>query len=140
MTFNILNRSVSETGSLELLDADGEPLLNDKGERCSITLYGPGSRAFEEADAERANKIYELMRNRGGKAKISADEKRQMDARFHARVTASFNNWTFPVDKGAGGYEEYHAAYLERRIGFISAQIPGFLGDWGNFKSASPES
>lgn len=134
---NIKSKAVSETGVLELLDADDEPLIDDKGNRCSITLYSPGSKAFGEADAERQNRIMVLMASRPGKMKLSAEERRQMDAQFCARITASFNHFDYPTDEKLTGFEMFKAAYLDREIGFILSQVDKFIGDWGNFKTGS---
>lgn len=133
--FDIMSKAVSETGTIELLDADDEPLFGEKGNRSSITLYGPGSKVYEEADNERQNKLLEIMQRRPGKTKISTEDRRQMDTTFYARITASFNNFSFGKD--LSGFEMYKAAYLERRIGFILDQVVKYLGDWGNFKPKS---
>lgn len=135
---NIKTKAVAETGVLELVDADDEPLFDEKGNRCTITLYSPGSKVYEEADNERQNRLLEIMQRRPGKTKVSAEDRRQMNATFFARVTASFDHWTY--DPKLSGFEMLKAAYMDPSIGFIVRQVDLHLGDWGNFKQGSAES
>lgn len=146
---DMTTKAVADTGLLELNDVDDEPLFDrpartddelKEAKRCSITLYSPGTRVYQEAEAERQNRLSELVMKKSGKFKISAEERRQLDAVFHARVTASFNHWTYPVGDGVSGFEMFKTAYLDARIGFIEDQVRKYIGDWGNFKKSSPAS
>lgn len=136
---NMKTKAVAETGTLELLDADDEELLDaETGNRASITLHGPGSKVYEKADNERQNTLLTIIQGKGGKAKVSSEQQRQMDATFYARVTSSFNNWTHRDDNApASGFDDFKEAYLDSSIGFIPAQVRTYLGDWGNFKKGS---
>jgi hypothetical protein len=132
---NIKTKAVSETGIVELNDVDEEALFDAEGNRCSITLCSPGSREYAEADAERQNRVTTLMMTRPGKAKVSAEERRQIDAQFYSRITKSFNHWEY--DGALSGQEQFKAAYLDNSIGFIKEQLAQYVGDWGNFKPKS---
>jgi hypothetical protein len=132
---NIKTKAVDETGTVELNDVDEEALFDEQGNRCSITAFSPGTREYAEADAERQNRITTLMMTRPGKAKISAEERRQIDAQFYSRITKSFNHWEY--DPLLSGQDQFKAAYLDNSIGFIKEQFAQWLGDWGNFKKKS---
>lgn len=133
---DLKSKAVAETGTLDLDDADGEALF-DGDNRCSITFYSPGSRVYAEADAERQNRMMELVAKKGGKMKLSAEERRQLDAQFLAKVTASFNHLDYRTEDKLTGYEMFKAAYLDREVGFIADQGHKFLSDWGNFTAKS---
>lgn len=132
---NIKTKAVAETGTLELLDADDEALFDEAGNRASITLHGPGSKVYEKAENERNQALLEILQSKGGKGKVSAEQAKQLDATFWARLTTSFNNWTHKDDNSpATCFDDFKEAYLDSSIGFIQAQVRGFLGNWGNFK------
>jgi hypothetical protein len=132
MTFDISKLAVKDTGIVELESPDGEPLVNDKGEPMSITVYGPGSKQFQKAQGVRNRAILEYVR-KGGK-KMKDDEQRELDADFLASCTASFNGFTY---KEYTGYDMFRAAYLDPSIGFISEQVNKAVGDWSNFTQGS---
>jgi hypothetical protein len=48
--FDITQRSANETSAVELA-SDDEPLYDDKGARLSITVYGPGTKVYQRAQA-----------------------------------------------------------------------------------------
>lgn len=146
---DITSKAVKDTAELELLDADDEPMFDrevrtredeEAANRCSITLYGPGSKVYEEAENERQNTMMELAGKKGGKIKFSAEQRRQMDATFYARLTKSFNHFNYPAGEDVSGFDLFKAAYLDGSVGFIRAQVAQFLGDWGNFKAGSKTS
>lgn len=130
--FDISSLAVKETAIVELETATGEPLLDANGEQLSITVYGPGSKQFQKAQATRNRAILEYVR-KGGK-KMKDDEQRVLDAEFLAACTNSFNGFGY---KDMTGYEMFKAAYLDPGIGFIAEQINKAVGDWANFTQGS---
>jgi hypothetical protein len=126
--FDISKLAAKDTATIELDGPDGEPLENEKGERLSITVFGPGSKQFQKAQGVRNRAILDYVR-KGGK-KMKDDEQRELDAEFLASCTASFNNFVY---KDMSGYDQFKAAYLDATIGFISEQVNKSIGDWGNF-------
>jgi hypothetical protein len=129
---DISTLAVKETATIDLETATGEPLLDSNGEQLSITVYGPGSKQFQKAQATRNRAILEYVR-KGGK-KMKDDEQRTLDAEFLAACTASFNGFGY---REMTGYEMFKAAYLDPGIGFISEQINKAVGDWANFTQGS---
>lgn len=130
--FDISSLAVKETAIIELETPDGEELLNNDGQRLSITVFGPGSKQFQKAQSVRNRGILEYVR-KGGK-KMKDDEQRELDADFLAACTASFNNFGY---KELAGYDMFKAAYLDPSIGFISEQVNKAVGDWANFTKGS---
>lgn len=126
--FDISKLAAKETALIELDGPDGEPLENEKGERLSITVFGPGSKQFQKAQGIRNRAILEYVR-KGGK-KMKDDEQRELDAEFLASCTASFNGFVY---KEMVGHDQFKAAYLDPSIGFISEQVNKAIGDWANF-------
>lgn len=130
--FDISSLAVKETAIVELETATGEPLLDANGAQLTITVYGPGSKQFQKAQATRNRAILEYVR-KGGK-KMKDDEQRVLDAEFLAACTNSFNGFGY---KEMTGYEMFKAAYLDPGIGFIAEQINKAVGDWANFTQGS---
>lgn len=126
--FDISKLGVKETTVVELDGVDGEPLVNDKGVRCTITVYGPGSKQYQKAQGVRNRAILEYVR-KGGKKMKDADQ-RELDAEFLASCTASFNGFGY---KDLTGYEMFKALYADQTIGFIAEQVNKEIGDWENF-------
>ena len=52
--FDITKRKTSETAIIELTDGDGSPLYDDDGVRLTVTICGPASKTWQQADAERS--------------------------------------------------------------------------------------
>lgn len=132
---DITTRAVMDFGTLELDDANDEPLLNGRGERCSITLYSPGSKEFAKAQNAVNNRMVERLKKKGG-GNISEEEEARQTAERLAACTISFNNFKYPGEFTTP--KAMHvAAYRDRSIGYIADQVNKYLGDWGNFTNAS---
>ncbi len=136
--FDITSVSAAETGTLELLRPDGSPLYDGERNRCSITLYGPGTSQYQAAAAARQNRALDKMR-RKGKLDQSAEEKLAEEARFLTAITVSFNNFTYPGADG-NGQALFRAVYEDPKLGFIKDQAAEFAGDWENFTGGSATS
>lgn len=126
--FDISKLAAKDTAIVELDGPDGEPLENEKGERLSITVFGPGSKQFQKAQGVRNRAILDHVR-KGGK-KMKDDDQRELDAELLASCTASFNNFVY---KDMSGYDQFKTAYADASIGFIAEQVNKAIGDWGNF-------
>jgi hypothetical protein len=126
--------SVEETGILELLDADDEPMIGEDGMPMTITGYGPGSKQYAKAQADQQNRLIDKLRHKG-KTTETAEQKRQEQAEFLAGCTKEFSS-NIEMD-GLQGEALFKAVYAEKRIGFIAEQFGKWLGDWGNFSKPS---
>lgn len=136
--FDITTLKAEETGTLELLNGQDEALVDDKGKRLSITLYGPGSKQYANAQAKRNNRTVERLRKKG-KSDLSAEEQAAETAEFLAACTVSFNGWEYTPAKDRGEKEHFKAAYADPSLGFIRDQVSEFIGDWANFTGSSPK-
>lgn len=128
--FEITNIAAKDTFTLELLDGNEEPLRDADGKPLSVTVYGPGSRAYQRVSAARQQRVIDSMVKRG-KVKMSAEEQQRETAAFLAACTVSFNGWAYQGDATA-----FEAAYLDPTIGFISKQVEKAIENWGNFIKA----
>lgn len=125
---DISTMGVKETTTIQIEDANGNPIFGPSGDQVSITVYGPGSAQFKRAQAARNRRIVEHIR-KGGK-KMRDEESYELDAEFLATCTHSFNGLGY---KGLTGYEMFKACYLDNRIGYIAEQVNKEIGEWGNF-------
>jgi hypothetical protein len=133
--FDITSKKVQEKGVLKLTDAEEAPLIGDNEKQCAIEVYGPGSAAYAKAEARRNNKTVDRIKRRG-KSKLSAEEQRSDQADFLADITIAFHNFTYPGEYSTPR-EQFHALYMDRAVGFITDQLQGYVGDWGNFSGIS---
>ena len=125
---DISTLAVKETTLIEINGPDGEPLVDEAGNRVSITVYGPGSKPYQRAQGVRNRAILEAVR-RGAK-KMNDAEQREVDADFLASCTAAFNNFAY---KDLQGPEAFKAAYMDISIGWMAEQVNKAIGDWENF-------
>jgi len=128
---DISTKSVKETTIVYLEGPDGEQLLGNDGKQVSITVYGPGSKLFQKAQAAKNRAILEQVR-KGGK-KVSDNVQRDIDAEFLATCTESFNGFTY---KDLKGPEMFKACYSDYSIGYVAEQVNKAVGDWSNFTKA----
>lgn len=128
--FEITSIAAKDTFTLELLGPNDEPLLDESGSPLSVTVYGPGSKPYQKANAERTQRMIDKMAKRG-KTKLTAEEAQRENAGFLAACTKSFNGWAYKGDATA-----FEAAYSDPSIGFIADQVAKAIGDWANFTNA----
>jgi len=128
--FEITNIAAKDTFTLELLDGNEEPLRDADGKPLSVTVYGPGSKAYQRVSAARQQRVIDSMVKRG-KVKMSAEEQQRETAAFLAACTVSFNGWAYKGDATA-----FEADYLDPTIGFIRRQVEKAIENWGNFTKA----
>jgi hypothetical protein len=127
--FEITTLAAKDTFTLDLVSASDEPLIDADGKRLSVTVYGPGSKTYQKANAERTQRMIDRMAKRG-KVKLSAEEQQRENAAFLAACTVSFNGWAYRGDNTA-----FEAAYSDPAIGFIADQVAKAVGDWANFSN-----
>ncbi len=130
--FDISAEAVSETSVVLLERPNGDPLNNADGTQCSVTVYGPGSKAFARAQGAKNRALMAFVK-RGGK-KMADEEQREIDAEFLSTCTVSFNGFVY---KGLTGHEQFKQAYMDAGIGYIAEQVNRHIGDWANFTKAA---
>ena len=137
--FDITTLAATETSIVELVGGDDAPLHDDKGKRLSITVYGPGTKVYQRAQARQQNQLMDKIKKRG-KMDQSAEEKLTEQAEFLAACTVSFNGFAYPPGDGLEGQELFRKAYADPSIGFIAAQVANHINDWANFTKSSGQS
>jgi hypothetical protein len=134
--FEITSIAAKDTFTLPLVNGNDEPLRDAAGAALSVTVYGPGSKAFAAAQAARNQRMLDRMANKS-RVRINADEKADESAEFLAACTVSFNGWGY---QGAADAPAILAAYRDPTIGFIADQVSKAVGDWANFTKGSSAS
>lgn len=134
--FEITTLAAKDTFTLELMSGNDEPLANAEGKLLSVTVYGPGSKAYTKATSARNQRMLDRMAKRG-KVKLNAEEQARENAEFLAACTVSFNNWAY---KGKADESVFEAAYSDSSIGFIAEQVNKAINDWANFTNSSSKS
>lgn len=135
--FDIRQKSVSETGIIELDNADDSPMFNpDTGERCTVTVCGPGSKRWQQANAEKSRKATARVDKAKGKLAAAIDPTGDDETDFLADITVSFNNWTYSHPDGEEWptkRDMFRAAYADHSIGYIRQKVEKQNGEWGNY-------
>lgn len=136
---SLRKHAVSETATLHLQDAEGNPIYADEDEKkpVEIILYGPGSKEFAEAQQRRQDAMMSKIQRGSRTKKLSQEEAEKLRVDFLVRCTAGSNN--LELD-GQTGTELYRAVYSDRSLGFIADQVDRFMGDWGNFSPSAATS
>lgn len=118
-------------------------MLDDEGKPLSVTVHGPGSKVWRDADAERNRKrALKLEKNRNKISAVLADA-RDDDLDMLVSITVSFNGWEYPhPDKMNGGTwpaqrDMFRAAYADDTIGYVRDHLLTESGDWAAFTKAS---
>lgn len=130
--------AVEETSVLALLGPDDAPLLGDDTKPMTVTLYGPGSKAYAKAQAAQQNRMIDKLK-RKGKADQSAEEKAREQAEFLAGCTKEFSPNIQYGDSVLTGEALHKAVYADTSIGFVAEQVGKHLGEWANFTKGSPK-
>mgnify|MGYP003576920687 CR=1 FL=1 len=131
--FDIKSLAVKDTSDLHLRSADDELLFTEDGKPITITVYGPGSKAYAKAETAQNNRMLDRLKKKG-KADQTPDEKIAEQAEFLAACTKSFNNFSYG---GLAGDEQFKACYSDKSVGFIGEQVGKHIADWGNFTQGS---
>lgn len=128
---DIRKHAVAATSVLHLRDAADELMYADekKEKPQTVTLYGPGSKEFAQAQARNQNRLIEKLRKKG-KPSQTAEDKTAESADFLADCTVSMSNIEYDKLTGA---ELHKAVYSDVSIGFIAEQVGKYLGEWSNF-------
>ena len=122
--FDVSLYELDDTGVLTVKNAAGDANLLVDGKPVMITLYGPASPQFVQADHRASNialkrsmKIYQ-----GNVIDNVAEQVTQETAEKLAACTAEINN--FPIEGGA------LAIYTNPRLVYITNQVEAFLNAW----------
>jgi hypothetical protein len=137
--FDITSIAAADTSDIHLRGPDDELLFDENKKPITITVYGPGSRAYQQAQTLSQNRIMDRLKKKG-RTDRSADDKLEEQANFLAACTVSFNGFAYPPAGKATGVELFRQAYADPTIGFIADQVNSHMGDWANFTKGSAKS
>lgn len=140
MAFDITKKRVTETGVIELKGPDGAPMNDDAGNPLSVTVHGPGSKIWQQANADMNRKRAERLRKNNNRIEAALDNAKDDQVDFLTRVTVSFNGWEYPADKGGTAADMFRAAYADDTIGFIREHVFAEATDWAAFTNGSVKS
>lgn len=130
-TIDTSGLEVAETAIVELDDKNGNELTDPAGARRSITIHGPGSRKFAEAESASNARMMKRVRTQGGRVKGDADADIDHKASFLADITISFNNFGLTEDQQVR--QTFREFYANPKVGYITGKVNAEAGDWGNF-------
>lgn len=135
--FDITKKRALETAKIDLTDGEGAPLLDDDGNRLSVTLCGPGSKTWQQADADRRRKqASRAEKNPRRIASTIIDHRRDDEIDFLVAITVSFNGWVYPGDFPSQR-DMFRAAYADDGIGYIRDQLSAAGNDWSAFSTSA---
>lgn len=139
--FDITSQAVTDTATIHVKNAAGEPLYADGEKReqpVQIVIFGPGSKAFAAIEARQSARALKRMQENDGKITApTAEERTKETAEDLAAITVEFRNFDYPPAGAAKGTDLYEAVYGDRKLGFIAKQVTQTLGDWGKFMPGS---
>jgi hypothetical protein len=137
--FDLNSIAAVETSELHLRNGADELLFDSDKKPVTVTVYGPGSRPYADAQAKNQNRAIERLKKKG-KLDQSADEKAQEQAEFLAACTVSFNHFGGAKGAGSTSQSDFVEVYADPRFGFIAQQVQAHIGDWANFTASSATS
>lgn len=143
MAFDITKKRALETAQIELQAGDGSPLVDDEGNQLYVTVHGPASKIWQQADAEMSRKRAERIRKGGGKIEAALDHGLADRIDFLCRITVSFDGWVYPNPDGKNWPTLQHmfrAAYSDDALGYIRDHTYAEAANWESFCRGSATS
>lgn len=150
--FDITKKRALETADIELVNGDGSPLYGDPvvGEDgtttipvLSVTVHGPGSKVWQQADAERSRRRTARIEKNRGRLSAALEAGREDEVDFLVSVTVRFNGWEYPAAEGEqwpSQRDMFKAAYSDDTIGYIRDHVHKEANDWSLFTRGSATS
>lgn len=135
MAVNILSKRVAEVSDLPVKNPDGSPMVDDAGNPVTATVFGPGTKVWQVADATRRRKAVKRTREANGKFEAAFDHEDEDTLEFLCAITKRFNNLEHPDVQG--DKETVRAVYSEPLLGYIRDHMEADTKSWENFMQAS---
>lgn len=135
MAVNILTKQVAEVADLPIKNPDGSPMLDEQGAPVTATVFGPGTKIWQVANAARRRKGVKRTREANGKTEAYFDNEEEDIVDFLCAVTKRFNNLEYPEIRG--DKETVRAIYEAPLLGFIRDHMEADTKNWENFMKAS---
>lgn len=143
MTFDITKKRALETGQIDLVTGEGSPLIDENGNQLSVTVYGPGSKIWQVADATRNRRRLSRIEKNRGRASAALDQAREDEIDFLVAVTISFNGWEYPAPENQPWPDQnamFRAAYADDTLGYIRDHVSREANSWEAFTKGSATS
>ena len=135
MAVNILTKRVADVSDLPVKNPDGSPMVDDAGNPVTATVFGPGTKVWQVADAARRRKAVKRTREANGKFEAAFDNEDEDTVEFLCTITKRFNNLEYPDVQG--DKETVRAVFTEPLLGFIRDHMEADTKSWENFMQAS---
>jgi hypothetical protein len=130
MAINALTKLSAEISDLPVQNMDGSPMLDD-GKPVTATCFGPGSKIWQVADANKRRKAMRRVRENNGKLEAAADDTEDT-IEFLCAITKRFNGLEIE-----GEADQVRAIYSNPLLGYIRDQFADKTRNWENFTQAS---
>jgi hypothetical protein len=125
-----------ETSELHLRNGADDLLFDSDKKPVTVTVYGPGSKPYQDAQAKAQNRAIERLKKKG-KLDQSAEDKAQEQAEMLAACTVSFNRFGGADQTGTTSQADFLKVYADPKFGFIAQQVQAHIGDWSHFTQGS---
>jgi hypothetical protein len=136
MPLNITKFRVADVCDLPVKNADGSPLRDpDTGAIITATVFGPGTKIWQVADAAKRRKAIKRSREANGKFEAALDFEEEDTVEFLCAITKRFNG--IEIDGAQGDQETVRAVYTDPLLGFIRDHMEADSRNWENFMKAS---
>lgn len=136
MPLNIAEKRVADVTDLPVKNADGSPLRDpDTGTAVTATVFGPGTKIWQVANATMRRKAIKRTREANGKFEASLDNEDEDIVDFLCAITKRFNGLVFEGVEGER--ETVRAVYNEPLLGFIRDDMVADTKSWENFMKAA---
>jgi len=135
MPLNIATKRVAEVSDLPVKNADNTHLFDESGKPVTATVFGPGTKVWQVADALMKRKAIKRSREANGKYEASVDNEVEDKIEFLTAITKRFNNLT--VEGVDGDKAVVEAVYNDPLLGFIVDHMTVDTKNWENFMKAS---
>lgn len=137
MAVNALSKRVAEVADLPVKNADGSPMLDDQGMPVTATVFGPGTKIWEVANAAKRRKGVKRTREANGKTEAYFDNENEDIIEFLCAITKRFNNLEF--EGAQGDASVVRAVYSDPLLGYIRDHMEADTRSWENFTKASQQ-
>lgn len=131
MAVNALTKLAAEISDIPVKNMDGSPMLDENNEPVTATMFSPGSKIWQVANASKRRKTMKRVRENNGKLEAVADDTEDT-IDFLCAVTKRFNGLEIPDEA-----DQVRAIYSHPALGYIRDQMEAAALNWENFTQAS---
>ncbi|WP_313434368.1 hypothetical protein [Novosphingobium sp.] len=141
MALKAASLRVADVSDLPVKNADGSPLRDpETGAPITATVFGPGTKIWQAANATKQRKAVKRSREANGKFEAALDFKEEDTIEFLCAITKRFNGLDGEDEQGnkiQDERENVRAVYSDPLLGFIRDHMQDDASSWENFMKAS---